>query len=352
MLRGGGGGRGIGAAGTAGPGRGRTVAPSAGEAAAGGRPSFRAELTCEAYEGWGILERMRAHAAVFALLLSLSAGSARAQTSADAELTAIRQSMQQAGFRSAASAVESYLARTDLNASQRNSGLEIDAIVSLARRDEARATASLRELYSRDPGHRLSDPDASPVVQGAFARARDAASPLPVTLESDSPAQLERRAPIIRVRVADGADRVHELRLNFRAAGAGRFTAVVITPEADGAGEATLPVGTDPEAQRVEYYIEALAPSGTALGTLGTEAEPRRVVIAAAPVVTPTVVTVTEERPVEGGGGDVTGEWWFWTLIGVAVVGAGVGVGVGVVSSQPRSPDGSLGNVSLPLVSF
>jgi len=301
---------------------------------------------------------MRSLIALLAVLIGLSATSASAQTSADAELDAIRQSMRQAGFRAAASAVETYLARTDLTAAQRNSGLEIDAIVSLARRDEARASASLTELYARDPGHRLSDPDASPVVQGAFARARDAARPRAVTLESDSPEELERRSPIIRVRVAEGTDRVQELRLNYRAAGvgraagAGRFTAIVISPEADGTGEATLPVGSDPDPQSIEYYLEALAPSGTALGALGSEATPLRVVIAAAPVVAPTVVTVTEERPVETSGGDVTGEWWFWTLIGVAVVGAGVGVGVGVASSQPRSPDGSLGNVNLPLVSF
>ena len=33
-------------------------------------------------------------------------------------------------------------------------------------------------------------------------------------------------------------------------------------------------------------------------------------------------------------------EWWFWTVIGVAVVGIGVGVGVGVATSQPGVPDG------------
>jgi hypothetical protein len=33
-----------------------------------------------------------------------------------------------------------------------------------------------------------------------------------------------------------------------------------------------------------------------------------------------------------GGGGDVTGQWWFWTLIAVLVVGAGVGVTVGIVA--------------------
>lgn len=37
-------------------------------------------------------------------------------------------------------------------------------------------------------------------------------------------------------------------------------------------------------------------------------------------------------------GGDVTQEWWFWTLIGVAVVGAGAGITAGVVASQSGSP--------------
>lgn len=38
------------------------------------------------------------------------------------------------------------------------------------------------------------------------------------------------------------------------------------------------------------------------------------------------------------GGGDITQEWWFWTLIGVAVVGAGVGIGVAVASSDSGTP--------------
>jgi hypothetical protein len=33
-------------------------------------------------------------------------------------------------------------------------------------------------------------------------------------------------------------------------------------------------------------------------------------------------------------------EWWFWTVIGVAVVGIAVGIGVGVATSTPGVPDG------------
>jgi len=32
-------------------------------------------------------------------------------------------------------------------------------------------------------------------------------------------------------------------------------------------------------------------------------------------------------------GGDITGEWWFWTLIAVVVVGAGVGITAAVIAS-------------------
>jgi len=40
------------------------------------------------------------------------------------------------------------------------------------------------------------------------------------------------------------------------------------------------------------------------------------------------------EEPAPTGGGSIVEEWWFWTIIGVAVVGAGVGIGVGVATSQ------------------
>jgi len=56
-----------------------------------------------------------------------------------------------------------------------------------------------------------------------------------------------------------------------------------------------------------------------------------------------------------GSGGDVTSEWWFWTLIGVVLVGAGVGIGVGVAlsSDSVESPiPGTNGRVITALVSF
>lgn len=42
---------------------------------------------------------------------------------------------------------------------------------------------------------------------------------------------------------------------------------------------------------------------------------------------------VTDPIPADGGG--VEEQWWFWTLVGVLVVGAGVGIAVAVLASDP-----------------
>jgi hypothetical protein len=55
--------------------------------------------------------------------------------------------------------------------------------------------------------------------------------------------------------------------------------------------------------------------------------------------------------PAEPSGGSIFEEWWFWTIIGVVVVGAAVGIAVGVAESSPsQAPNGTLapGRVVLP----
>jgi len=278
----------------------------------------------------------------------------RAQSGADADLGAIRQQMEEASFREAATGLEGYLARTDLDAAQRNAGLELDAMLSLARRDETRASSVLTELYARDPGHRLEDPDASPVVVSAFARARESATQRAVSVETDAGGALARHeAPTIEVRLTGGADIVQEIGVSYRLQGAERFSVLVLAPESSGVASATLPIGSDPGAQTIELFVEARAPSGHVLASAGSASEPRRIVIPAASAASGPVTSAggSVGEPTDGGGGDVAGEWWLWTLVGVAVVGAGVGIGLGV-GLQPERPVGTLGSATLPLVRF
>nr|MDQ3036984.1 hypothetical protein [Myxococcota bacterium] len=239
----------------------------------------------------------------------------------------------------------------DLSAAQRNAGLEASATIHLALREDAAARAALAELFARDPGHRLTDPDASPVVQSAFARARESSAPLTIGIEHEPPLLERRASPTISVRVGESAGAVHEVRVAHRQRGDGRASTIVLPLDASGGAEGRIPLSGDDAASTIEYWLEAIAPSGHVLARVGSPTEPLVVEVPARAVAVAMAVTPQEDRG-EPAGGDVTSEAWFWIVLGVVVVGAGVGVGVGVALGSDGPQDGSLGNVELPLLRF
>lgn len=285
----------------------------------------------------------------------------------DAVLVRIRERLLYARYRDAIVDAYELLDRTDLGARQRNAALELLATAQVADRDEAGARSTLRTLYARDPGHRLTDPDASPPVQSAFARARQTpVDRVPVRLEHDAASAASTpQAPEIRVRIAAGADAVDQVRLSFRPAGEARFVRLEM-PIGDGdVARARLPAVRGSEPVLVDYYIEALAPSLAALATIGTEASPlqlridptartatptetvgpaplRSAVVATPGATEPAPIAPTPEPPPESGG--ILSQWWFWT--GLAVIAAGVTV-VAVSSGSEDRPTGSLGAITL-----
>ena len=116
-----------------------------------------------------------------------------------------------------------------------------------------------------------------------------------------------------------------------------------------GAASGRVPVtGDDDEPFTIEYYLEARAPSSTVLASTGSPEAPLSIEVPAAPVAVAIAAPIEEATPAQSGG-DVTGEAWFWVVIGVLVAGAGVGIGVGVVLGGQGPENGSLGNVTLPL---
>ncbi|GAB4195935.1 MAG: hypothetical protein OHK0013_02630 [Sandaracinaceae bacterium] len=266
------------------------------------------------------------------------------------QLAAIRELILHASYRQALPEVRRYLDRADLDASQRNIGLELQATIHLALRDEVSARQAFQQLLSRDPEHRLSDPDASPVVLSAFARARAQARPVTVTMAHDPPLLTRRRAPLISVRLEEGADAVSEIRMHHRVRGSPDVGTVVMRIGQLATAEGRLPLAADDNAYTAEYWLEAVAPSGYVLARRGTEAQP----IAVA-VPQQTTETRIVEVAVPGGGqaesNDVTEEPWFWVVVGVVVLGgAGAGIGIAIATSGPDS--GSLGNIALPLAEF
>jgi hypothetical protein len=265
-----------------------------------------------------------------------------------------REQIMYANYPEAIASANAVLARTDIDARTRNTALELLATAQIASRAPDDARATLATLYARDPGHRLSDPDASPPVISAFARAREAQPPpIEVRITHRPPTLARRESPSIEVSLARNADAIDEVRLVYRQGSEAGWSRVVMTRRPDGTYAARIPVvGPSDQAVDVAYHVLATAPSGTELAHSGTEAEPlslrippegrSAIVATTGPVIDPTAGTA----PTEGGGTNVAEEWWFWTLIGVVVVG-GVVTGVVVGTQTQGIPDGTLGTVVL-----
>jgi len=278
---------------------------------------------------------------------SLAPTVALAQDGPDDQLAAARELVLHASYRPALSAAQTYLERADLSAAQRNAGLELVAIIHLALRDEVSARQALAQLYARDPDFRLSDPDASPVVLSAVGRARAQARPVTVTMAHDPPLLTRRRAPLISVRLEEGADAVAEIRMHHRVRGSTNVETVVMRIGQQATAEGRLPVSTDPAAYRAEYWLEAVAPSGYVLARRGSAAQPVGIDI---PIETVEVRVETRTEVVETQA-DIASEAWFWVLVGLVVVG-GAGAGVGIAFATQGPQDGTLGTLQLPLAEF
>jgi hypothetical protein len=283
------------------------------------------------------------------LLLLFAPRMASAQDATDAALAAVREQVLYASYPEAIAGAQEILTRTDITAAQRNTALELLATAQIATQQPAEARATLTTLFSRDPGHRLTDADASPPVVSAFARAREShPAPVVADLRHESPGTLAtRESPSIEVWLGTAADAVQEVRLAFRHSGESGYTRVVLNHRADGVWTARIPVvGAADQAIDVAYYLTATAPSGTELGHLGSEAEPLTLRIP------PDAGGLSGERasvpmPPPTGGGDVTSEAWFWVLLVAAVAGAGVGIGFGVDAATAGPEAGTLGIVML-----
>lgn len=292
---------------------------------------------------------MRLGAVLFVAMLSLPALTF-AQTAADAELAAIREQVLYASYPEAITQAQTLLARSDLTAAQRNTGIELLATAQIANQAPDAARESLRLLYSRDPGFRLTDPDASPPVVSAFARAREAhPTPLSVTLAHESPGTLARReSPTITVTVPAGANAIEEVRLAYRHAGDPGFSRVVLDRRADGSYVGRIPVvGATEQAIDVAYFLTAVSPSGTELGHLGSEVQPLALRIPGDVPRSDAVAYQPVPNVPPAHGGDVTSEPWFWILLGVVIVGAGVGIYFGVDAATQGPEAGTLGSVTL-----
>lgn len=289
---------------------------------------------------------VRAATRSFLLLVALAvmSGSAHAQSSASLALAEIREQILYANYDAAITAARTFLERTDLDAQSRAIGLEVLATAHIAKRDQAAAEETLRELYRRDPGHRLTDGDASPLVQAAFQRARERLpETIAVRLLHERPVLVRRESPEVQVTVAEGMEAVQEVRIAYRTGGAPRFANLVLNLDGTTAVGRLPLVGAPSEGQRIEYFVIALAPSGAPLAQLGDEAQPLVLDVPAERAETTPLGPQTGPGEVE----ESSSKWWVGVLVGLVVVAAG-GVALAFLLGED-APSGSLGSVSLQL---
>ncbi len=272
----------------------------------------------------------------------------------EAQVEQLRAMMLDANFSEALTQARAILARTDVSAALRNATLESLATAQLATRDQRGARETLALLYSRDPDHRMLDREASPTVVAAFDRAREShPTPAPVTIESASPAALTARAaPVLQVRLTAGADTVNELRLSYRQGDATDYQRVLMEHAASLAtATARIPVLEGDAEYTLDWYVEGLAPSQVIVGRLGDATTPLHLSVPRGlPRVTAESLAVTQRAPRDeaepSGGGSVFGTWWFWTVVGVVIVGGAASAYVLTLPAD-QTPCGTLGCGSL-----
>jgi hypothetical protein len=250
---------------------------------------------------------------VLAVLLHVSG--VEAQSLASEQIASLEDLVLHARYPEARTAADELLART-LSASERVHVLELFAIVALAERDDAGAIETLAELYRRDPEHALSDPTASPPVRDAFDGARASAGP---HVEVALAHRVEGAA--LAVRFSTGADAVDRVRVSHRERGATEYAVTTVTYRAEPVTRIRLPGGAAP----IEYTVEALAPSGAVLASIGSADAP---------------LSLDRED-----GGTIFESGWFWIAVG-SVLAAGAVIGL-VIALGGTDPQGSLGGGSL-----
>jgi hypothetical protein len=193
----------------------------------------------------------------------------------------------------------------------------------------------------------LSDADASPVVQTAFARARDrrtdsARVALTARLRS------EPGALFVGATIVDPEGAVHRIVLSFRHAGNAEYSR--LTLRRDGArAEATAPIVSGAEGRAVQYYLEAQAPSGAVLATAATAEQPlaaRVPSVATAEPRSARAVSLPARDEADEEDGTILESPWFWTAA-AAVVGGAVAGYVALAPSDDGPEAGTLGQGAL-----
>jgi tetratricopeptide (TPR) repeat protein len=192
-----------------------------------------------------------------------------------------------------------------------------------------RAREAFENLLELDPGHVLRDPTGSPKIQRFYESVRESFLPgyrarAKVSLEHAAPSgAIAGRRVEVGARIAQGGAEVGQVLVRWRRAGMLSFASIGMRREGLSLAASFLSP-TDTASYQLEYYLEVRDPNGQALTRVGSPDRPLLILVSG--------VAPRSESLIQ--------KWWFWTAIGVAVVG-GVTAGI-VAGARETAPDGNL----------
>lgn len=187
---------------------------------------------------------------------------------------------------------------------------ELLAFTYLSLGREAEAEGAYRSLLAIQPNYEAGA-DMSPRFREFFGGVKQrweqegrpgGAPPAPASIQHTSPAQADPGEAVeLRATLDDPSGRIVSVVLAYRQ-GTSDVYRRLDTELVDGEHIATIP-GDDVAPPLVEYYFEGLDANGLPVASRGDVAAPLRIAV-------------------EGDSGGIATKWWFWTILGVAVVGA------------------------------
>lgn len=187
-------------------------------------------------------------------------------------------------------------------------------IASSALGDEAAARDYFMRMLGVDENASLDD-SVPPRLRNPYLEARGAWAARPGRLGLQ--VGLDRASSAVRVALRDPIEMVRRVRISARLEGDAEYTSneyeaqAVLLAEVIGAADA----------DRLEYFVEALDMHGNVVFSEGSAFDPE--------VVGRQNRSTGSTEPADGGGGSIFEEPVFWVIVGsVLAVGAGIGVGV------------------------
>jgi len=280
---------------------------------------------------------------IVVLMLAALASPASAQTDdAQALLEQGRRLYADLEYQEAESVLTRALATPGLPDAFRVQVLETLGFVQVVEDEEPAARSSFERLFAIDPYYIVREPSGSPrveeIVESVRSRvAPDAAIDPEAAIRMDLPAAARPDDPT-EVRLAVSSPAIVRLVIRVRGDHDVAFHSQDVSVSGGSVVASIAPVS---DATELEIYVEGRDARG-------------RLVTREGSALLPLHLPVRGEPAGHGdAGGSILEEWWFWTIVGVVVVGAAVGIGVGVVvgSSGPTQADpGTLppGRVVLP----